>query len=251
MERQSESGVEGDIEVDGRRVAVPPGLRRVEEIRALAGGGDHPLFLDRPDHTATPLSPSDHILVRGGERLVKGSIAADDNPRLPNPIRPTLNGQAIEVQRAKATGLALKGNDTEFPGGRLFVESADDVDVEIPDDVTVVVRETDVYFVVPPSPEGGSDIDLEECGKHGRRPPRGNYRYRVRVDGSKHTLESATATGAEVLALVGKNSHDWSLNRKLRGGRRSRIQPDDVIDLCKPGVERFETVRLQAQQGYG
>ena len=242
--------MEGDIEADGRRVTVPLGLRRVEELRALAGVDDHPLFLDRPNHTATPLSSSDYILLRGGERLVKGGVAADDNPRLPNPIRPTLNGQAIEVQRAKATGLALKGNDTEFPDGRLFVESVDDVDVEIPDDVTVVVRETDVYFIVPPSPEGGDEIDLEECGRHGRRPPRGNHRYRVRVDGSKHTLESATATGAEVLALVGK-THDWSLNRKLRGGRRSRIRPDDVIELCEPGVERFETVRLQTQQGHG
>ena len=242
--------MEGEIEVDGRRVAVPLGLRPVDELLALAGEDDRPLFLDRPDQVATPLSPSNHILLRGGERLVKGGVAAGDNPRLSNPIHPTLNGRAIEIQCAKATGLTLKENDTEFPNGRLFVESVDDVDVEIPDDVTVVVREMDVYFVVPPSPEGGDEIDLEECGKHGRRPPRG-HKYRVRVDGSKHTLESATLTGAELLALVGKNSQDWSLNQKLHGGRRARIEPDDVIDLCKPGVERFETVRSQVQQGYG
>ena len=250
MERHSEAEVEGEIEVNGRRVAVPLGLRRVDELRALAGEDDHPLFLDRPGQAATPLSPSDHILLRGGEQLVKGGVAAGDNPRLSNPVHPTLNGQAIEIQCAKATGLTLKENDTEFPHGRLFVESVDDVDVEIPDDVTVVVQETDVYFVVPPSPEGGDEIDLEECGKHGRRPPRG-HKYRVRVDGSKHRLESATLTGAELLALVGKNSQDWSLNRKLHGGRRTRIEPDDVVDLCKPGVERFETVRRQAQQGDG
>ena len=242
--------MEGDIEVEGRRVAVQLGLRRVDELRTLAGEDGRPLFLDRTNQAATPLSSSDHILLRGGERLVKGGVAASDNPRLSNTIHPTLNGQTLEVQNAKATGLALKKNDTEFPHGRLFVESVDEVDVEIPDDVTVVVQETDVYFVVPPSPEGVSEIDLEECGKHGRRPPRG-HKYRVRVDGTKHTLESATVTGAELLALVGKNSHDWSLNQKLRGGRRARIQPDDVIDLCKPGVERFETVRRQAQQGDG
>ena len=242
--------MEGDIEVDGRRVAVQLGLRRVDELCALAGEDGRLLFLDRTNQAATPLSSSDHILLRGGERLVRGDVATSDNPRLANAIRPTLNGQALEVQYAKATGLALKENDTEFPHGRLFVECVEDVDVEIPDDVTVVVQETDVYFVVPPSPEGVSEVDLEECGKHGRRPPRG-HKYRVRVDGTKHTLESATVTGAELLALVGKNSHDWSLNQKLHGGLRVRKQPDGVIDLCKPGVERFETVNHQAQQGDG
>ena len=242
--------MEGHIEVEGRRVAVQLGLRRVDELRTLAGEDGRLLFLDRTNQAATPLSSSDHILLRGGERLVYGGVAADDNPRLSNAIHPTLNGHTLEVQNAKASGLAVKKNDTEFPHGRLFVESVDEVDVEIPDDVTVVVQETDVYFVVPPSPEGVSEIDLEECGKHGRRPPRG-HKYRVRVDGTKHTLESATVTGAELLALVGKNTHDWSLNQKLHGGRRVRIQPDDVIDLWKPGVERFETVRRQAQQGDG
>ena len=242
--------MEGDIEVEGRRVAVQLGLRRVDELRALVGEDGRPLFLDRTNQAATPLSSSDHILLCGGERLVKGGGLADDNPRLSNPVQPTLNGQAIEFHCAKATGVNIKKNDAEFPHGRLFVESVGDVDVEIPDDVTVVVQETDVYFIVPPSPEGVSEIDLEECGKHGRRPPRG-HKYRVRVDRTKHTLESATVTGAELLALVGKNSHDWSLNQKLRGGRRARVQPDDVVDLCKPGVERFETVRRQAQQGYG
>ena len=222
----------------------------MDELGALAGEGGRPLFLDRGGQSATLLSSSDHILLRGGERLVKGDAAPSDNPRLSNAIHPTLNGQPLALQYAKATGLALKENDADLPHGRLFVESVDDVDVEIADDVTVVVREMDVYFVVPPSPEGGDEIDLEECGKHGRRPPRG-HKYRVRVDGAKHTLESATVTGAEVLALVGKNSHDWSLNQKLHGGRRQRIQPDDVIDLCQPGVERFETVRHQAQQGDG
>ena len=239
--------MDGDIEVDGQRVTVALGLHRVDALCALAGRDAAPLFLHDADRAATPLAPSDVLLVRGRERLVKGSVAADD--ALPV-ATPTLNGQPIEIQSGKATGEAIKEHDTELPHGRLFVELVGDVDVEVPNDITIVVRATDVYFVVPPSPEGGDQIDLEACGKHNRRPPRG-HKYRVRIDGTKHTLDSGTRTGAEILALVNKNAHDWSLNQKLNGGRRERIEPGDVVDLCSPGVERFETVRRQAQQGHG
>lgn len=242
--------MEGEIEVDGRRLTVPLGLRRVDEIRAAAGEDDAPLFLERDGEEPTPLAPSDHVLLRGGERLTKGPVAAIDTPRTSKQIRPTLNGQVVELEDAKVTARAIKANDGEFPNGRLFVEAVDDVDVEVRDDMTVVVRETDTYFVIPPSADGGDVVDLEECAKHGRRPPRG-HTYRIRVDGAKFTIASATTTRAEVLALVNKNAQDWSLNQKLRGGRRLRIEQDDVIDLCKPGVERFETVRRQAQQGHG
>lgn len=230
-------------------MTVPLGLRRVDEIRAAAGEGDALLFLERDDDEPTPLAPSDHVLLRGGERLTKGPVAAIDTPRTSKPIRPTLNGQVVELEDAKATGRAIKANDHEFPNGRLFVES-DDVDVEVLDDMTVVVRETDAYIVIPSSADDGDAVDLEECAKHGRRPPRG-HTYRVRVDGSKFTVASAATTRAEVLALVNKNAQDWSLNQKLHGGRRLRIEQDDVIDLCRPGMERFETVRRQAQQGHG
>ena len=239
--------MEGDIEVDGQRVTVSLGLHRVGALCALAGKDAALLFLHHAGQAATPLSPSDVLLVRGRERLVKGAVAADDAPRL---ATPTLNGQPIEIQSGKATAPAIKEHDADLPGGRLFLEFVGDVDVEIPDDVTIVVREEDVYFVVPPSSDGGDAIDLEACGKHNRRPPRG-HKYRVRIDGAKHTLEAATATGAEILALVDKNAHDWSLNRKLHGGRRERIEPEEIVDFCAPGVERFETVRRQAQQGHG
>lgn len=240
----------GDIEVDGRCLTVSLGLRRVDALCESLGEEEQALFLERPDQAPTPLSPSDHVLLRGGERLLTEGPASGDNPQLSPSIRPTLNGQPMNAQYAKATGLAIKANDAELPHGRLFVESVDDMDVEIPDDSTIVVQEADVYFVVPPCSDGSTVIDLEECGKHGRRPPRG-HKYRIRVDGTKHTVETATITGAELLALVGKNDHDWALNQKLHGGRRVRVEPEQKVDLCAPGVERFETVRRQAQQGYG
>ena len=248
LARHSEALVEGEIEIRGRRFEVSLGLRRVDELLALAGGSERPLLFERVDEAATPLDPSDHILLRGGERLVEGGVVGEEGRRLSQPIRFMFNGQALELDCAKADGRTLKANDAEFPDGRLFVESVDEVDVEVADDATVVVREEDVYFVVPRSPDGDDGIDLEECGKHGRRPPRG-HRYRIRVDGEKLMWDAATITGAQVLALVDKNYQDWTLNEKHHGGRRTRVAPDAVVDLCSPGVERFETVRHQAQQG--
>lgn len=243
--------MEGEIKIDDRSVSVRLGLRCVEELLALADCDGQQLFLERSDQAATPLSPSDHVLILGGERLTSGSAAQASNPRLPHPVRPMFNGQAIALQTAKIRGRALKENDGDFPNGRLFVESVDDVDVEIPDEVTLVVQNTDAYFVVPPSPEGDDAVDVEECRKHGRRPPRGGHAYRIRIDATKHSLESGTATGTQLLALVDKNHQDWSLNRKEPGGRRLRVQPDEMIDLCALEVERFETVPRQAQQGHG
>ena len=244
--------MKGNVEVDGQPATVSLGLHRADALcEAL---GKVALFLVRPGQLPTPLSAADHVLLRGGEQLADESpspeTTATDNPRLSPTLRPTLNGQSIEVSHPKATGLSIKANDAELPNGRLFVESVDGVDVEIPDDLTIVVQEEDIYFVVPPSPEGGTEIDVEECGKHERRPPRG-HKYRIRIDGTKHTVETAAVTGAEILALVEKNDHDWSLNQKLHGGRRVRVKPEQEVDLCTPGVERFETVRRQAQQGHG
>ena len=243
--------MDGEITVDDRSVFVRLGLRCVEELLALEDCDDQQLFLERSGQAATPILRSDHILLRGSERFVSGSAASNPNPNPPYLVRPTFNGQVITLQTGKVTGRALKENDSEFPDGRLFLESVDDIDEEVPDEAVLVVQDADVYFVVPPTPGGGEAVDVEECGKHERRPPRGNHTYRIRIDATKHLLESGTITGTQLLALVDKNYHDGSLNKKLHGGRRLRVRSDEVIDLCVLSVERFETVRRQAQQGHG
>ena len=55
--------------------------------------------------------------------------------------------------------------------------------------------------------------------------------------------------GTEILRLVGKTYNEWSLNQKFCGGRRMSIKPEDSVDFTQKGIERFETVPKQAQQG--
>lgn len=240
------------IEINGRKQKVQHGLVDAAELYRLADCGENRLFLNRPDDIDIPISPSDNLIVHGGEAFVTGGGDVENNPPLRNPIRPRFNGdEGPALATAKITGRELKASDPEIPQGRLFADIEDGVDAEIPDEMTVVVQDTDSFFVIPASdaPEDDPVIDIENCGKHGRRPPKG-HRYRIRVDREKYVVPSAEITGADVLALVNKTPEEWSLNQKMRGGRRIRIEPNDTVDLAKPGIERFETVRHQAQQGH-
>ena len=83
-----------------------------------------------------------------------------------------------------------------------------------------------------PIVNGDDSIDIEECGKHGRRPPKGK-KYRIRIDGDKYTVSPEYITGTEILGLAGKNFGEWSLNQKLRGGKREKINVDEKV---KPGL---------------
>lgn len=73
--------------------------------------------------------------------------------------------------------------------------------------------------------------------------------HRIRIDGREYAVEDARVTGAEVLALVDKRPGEWLLNGKLHDGARQRIGLDQVVDLAVSGIERFETVPMQIQQG--
>ena len=92
--------------------------------------------------------------------------------------------------------------------------------------------------------------DLEECGRHGRKP-RHAKSYRIVVDRVSFTVHQHSMTGAEILALVGKPVADWSLTEKRPDGRRERIQPDQIVVFHHHAVERFETSPNKVKNGEG
>lgn len=243
--------MEANIKIDGQEKRSHSGLVPVTVLYELADCNGKRLFLSREDGIDIPLLPGEYLLIHGGEKFVAGESPIEDNPPLRNAARPKFNGSHnLALVTAKVTGKALKERDDKLPQGRLFADIKDGVDAEIADDMTIIVQDEDSYFVIPPAVDDDDSIDLEECGKHERRPPKGR-KYRIRVEGDKYTVDSAEITGAAILSLGGKNSNEWSLNQKLHGGRRIRIEADDTVNLAHPGIERFETVRKQAQQGEG
>ena len=237
------------IVIDGAEKTCSAGLISAASLYALAGPDRTGLCWKRADGTDIPLAPTDRMRIRGGEVFVSGEPAAEDNPQLSEAFSPEFNGnRELQLSRVKVSGKSLKAHDGEFPDGRLSLVLDEELDVEIEDDAVIVVREEDAYLVIPRGDDEA--VDIEECGRHDRRPPRHRL-YRIRIDREKRLVETREITGRQILELVGKSYHEWALNRKLPDARRIRVAPDDTVDLCAPGAERFETVRKHAQQGSG
>ena len=245
--------MEVGIRINSQQKVIQSGLVSIADLYKIADCGEKQIFLKPEDGISIPIVPGEYLLIHGGENFVTGERPTEDNPPLLNKIRLEFNGSHdLALSNAKITGKALKEQDYKFPQGRLFADIKDGVDMEIADDMTIVVQDADSYFVIPPATDAddGSSIDIEECGKHERRPPKG-HKYRIRIDGDKYAVDLAEITGAAILAVAGKKPDEWSLNQKLHDGKRIRIKAEDAADLTHPGIERFETVRRQAQQGDG
>ena len=232
---------------------IAPGLVKAIELYEKSGTHSRKkwLYLDRKKDIDIPLFPDDHIILRGGESIFAGdpNPHIGENPEVRRPIVPTLNDGKITsgLTRAKITGGELQNLDVELDSSKLFADLAGTVDAFIPEDMTIVLQDSDCYFTIPSGDD--DDIDLEECAKHTRKPPKGQKNYKIKIDGEKYRVNIPILTGEAILALVGKTYTEWSLNWKAGGGRRKAIEKDEEIDLSEPGIERFETSLLQAQQG--
>ena len=137
--------------------------------------------------------------------------------------------------------------DKELENTLLFAHLDETTDVFIQNDFTLVIQDNDSYFTVPFDQD--NIIDLEECTKKDRHPPKGQKFYKIKIDGKKYKVEGEEITGEAILKLVDKTYNEWSLNQKFYGGRRKPIEPKELVDLTQKGIERFETIRKQAQQG--
>lgn len=94
------------------------------------------------------------------------------------------------------------------------------------------------------------EVDLEAWAKAhpSQRPPRCRT-FRIRVDNERFRVQDSAKTGREILSLVGLAPDGWSLAQKFPGGRREPIEPDQLVDFRRPGIERFESSPKQVQAG--
>lgn len=93
------------------------------------------------------------------------------------------------------------------------------------------------------------EVDLEQLAKAGGKPTKGQ-RYRIRIDDQYYVVNQSSMTGAEILKLAGKTPpENFILTEKLRGGVIKTIGLAEVIDFMTPGIERFNTLPRQVQEG--
>ena len=241
------------IKLDSAETSVNSGLTKATDFYEKLGidPSANWLYLNREDDIDIPLLPEDHLIIYGGEQIVVGKIDPNigENPAIRKPLCPEFNGKKLEngLSTAKITSEKLMEMDTEIQPNKLFADLKDQADVFIKAGLTIVVQDTDAYLTIPASDDDA--VDLEACARANRKPPKGQDKYKIKIDGEKYTTVKQRVTGKEVLALVGKNYDESSLNQKLGSGRRNVIEKDESVDLAQPGIERFETVPRQAQQG--
>ncbi|QYM78846.1 multiubiquitin domain-containing protein [Horticoccus luteus] len=100
-------------------------------------------------------------------------------------------------------------------------------------------------------PDAGlvDEVDLEQVAKAGGKPPKAK-RYRIRIDDQYYVVSQGSMTGAELLKLASKTPpENYILTQKLRGGVIKTIGLSDVVDFTTPGIERFNTLPRQVQEG--
>ncbi len=92
------------------------------------------------------------------------------------------------------------------------------------------------------------EVDVEAEAKAGN-PVRRARRYKLRIDSEYAISTSATITGRQILALVGKTPEQFVLTQKIHGGGTKPVTADQVVDLRAPGIERFMTLARDATDG--
>jgi hypothetical protein len=92
-------------------------------------------------------------------------------------------------------------------------------------------------------------VEIEIYGRENRRPPRAKV-YRVKIDGVLYDFTQREVTGRQLLERAGKNPPErYQLDKRNHGGKYVPVGLAEVVDLCEPGIEVFETFPLDEREG--
>lgn len=87
-------------------------------------------------------------------------------------------------------------------------------------------------------------VDIESCSARGHHPPRAR-KYRIRIDKKRYVIDRDAITGRELLERAGKTPHtSYRLDQRFDSGKIKRIEYDEPVSVCAPGIEKFMTIPL-------
>ena len=236
------------IKIKGKEYKISQGLTLGSDLYSLAKlADDDKLLLNIKNEVDISVSKGDYIILKGDEQFVIGKSDVEDNPKLKQSISLKLNKDDITIDKPKITGADIRKKGNVFDNSCwLYVDLPDCPNQLIKDGFNLIVSSNDCFITIPVF-EGA--IDIEECTKHDLKPPKHQQKYRIKIDGKKYTVPNSHLSGKEIIALTGKEWQRYDLQQKFKGGKRVAIEPRDNVDFSTHGVERFETVPRQAQQG--
>ena len=73
--------------------------------------------------------------------------------------------------------------------------------------------------------------------------------YKIRIDKQNYEVNEPTPTGRQLLEKAGKTAANYKIFLRPPGQQPQEVGPDEVVDLTKPGVERFVTLPLDQTEG--
>lgn len=109
----------------------------------------------------------------------------------------------------------------------------------------------EIKIACPPmkflSEKKDSVCDLEQCCHSGTIPVI-SYRYIIKINSEKYTVDEKEMTGRQILALIGQTPESYYLRFKHKGGS-TIVGADEVIDFTACGVERFSAKAKNCTEG--
>lgn len=150
------------INIAGETLALAPGLKRGQELMALANiTPPEQLVLEVTGDVDVALTPFDAIIIRGGEKfsVADGNPQLPDNPVLRHPVSTTVNGQPIANLGGGRHGKATFAELVSWGGGGaqdLWIDIEDLADEQLLQTDRIVLQPGDSFLTVPPQPEDHS-----------------------------------------------------------------------------------------------
>jgi len=90
-------------------------------------------------------------------------------------------------------------------------------------------------------------IDIEWCFIQGHTPPK-DKKYRYKVDHVPYVTHHNEMTGAQILEAANKKPAEYILRQKFKGSWVT-IEPKEVVDFTKHGIEKFKTIKNDHTEG--
>lgn len=159
----------------------------------------------------------------------------------------TVNGQSETTDQKKLTAneiLKLAGLDPEHHFLILVKGDGTKVSYARKGDEEIKIACPPMQFVTG---KKDSVCDLEQCCRSGTIPVI-SYRYIIKINSEKFTVDEKEMTGREILALIGQTPESYYLRFKHKGGS-TIVGADEVIDFTACGVERFSAKAKNCTEG--
>ena len=239
------------IYIQGEEQELECGVYSEKELKGLCNLDDgERIMLDITGELDIPIGEDDYVCISGDERFIKGEEQnAPDNPNLRNNLPIVVNDSEQTISRAKVNRCDIANYDQELVNCEVYVyiDLPDMPDFYLKEGYRFIVK-SKISFITIPRHEDGI-VDIEECAKHNRRPPKHQKQYRIKVDGKKYVVNESHLKGKEILELAGLEWQRYDLQQKFCDGKREAINWEDRVDFSQIGVERFESIPREAQQG--